>query len=66
MCGRYRLSRRKQIIAEHFDATPFDEDWGATLQHCPIAAVSSPRTRYVFWASEAESGIATRESTGEL
>jgi len=26
MCGRYRLSRRKQIIAEHFDA-PFDDDW---------------------------------------
>ena len=27
ICGRYRLSRRKQIIAEHFDATPFDDDW---------------------------------------
>src|SRR5215471_6150549 len=26
MCGRYRLSRRKQIIAEHFDAR-FDDDW---------------------------------------
>jgi putative SOS response-associated peptidase YedK len=26
MCGRYRLSRRKQILAEHFDA-PFDDDW---------------------------------------
>ena len=26
MCGRYRLSRRKQVIAEHFDA-PFDDDW---------------------------------------
>jgi len=26
MCGRYRLSRRKQIIAEHFDAVPFEED----------------------------------------
>lgn len=26
MCGRYRLSRRKQIIAEHFDAA-FDDDW---------------------------------------
>lgn len=24
--GRYRLSRRKQILAEHFDA-PFDDDW---------------------------------------
>lgn len=27
MCGRYRLSRRKQIIAEHFDADPPEDDW---------------------------------------
>jgi hypothetical protein len=27
MCGRYRLSRRKQILAEHFDAVPFEDDW---------------------------------------
>jgi hypothetical protein len=27
MWGRYRLSRRKQIIAEHFDAVPFEDDW---------------------------------------
>ena len=27
MCGRYRLSRRKQILAESFEATPFDDDW---------------------------------------
>ena len=27
MCGRYRLSRRKQIVAEHFDAIPGEEDW---------------------------------------
>ena len=27
MCGRYRLSRRKQILAEHFDAIPFEDDW---------------------------------------
>ena len=26
MCGRYRLSRRKQIVAEHFDASAFDDD----------------------------------------
>ena len=25
MCGRYRLSRRKQIIEEHFDCAPWDE-----------------------------------------
>src|ERR1035438_2575447 len=27
MCGRYRLSRRKQIIEEHFDSVSGDEDW---------------------------------------
>jgi putative SOS response-associated peptidase YedK len=27
MCGRYRLSRRKQIIEEHFDSISGDEDW---------------------------------------
>jgi len=27
MCGRYRLSRRKQIIEEHFDGVSREEDW---------------------------------------
>jgi putative SOS response-associated peptidase YedK len=27
MCGRYRLSRRKQIIEEHFDGISGEEDW---------------------------------------
>jgi hypothetical protein len=27
MCGRYRLSRRKQIIEDHFDALSGEEDW---------------------------------------
>jgi putative SOS response-associated peptidase YedK len=27
MCGRYRLSRRKQVLDEHFDAISGDEDW---------------------------------------
>jgi putative SOS response-associated peptidase YedK len=26
-CGRYRLSRRKQIIEEHFDSISGEEDW---------------------------------------
>jgi hypothetical protein len=26
MCGRYRLSRRKQLVEEYFDASG-DEDW---------------------------------------
>jgi putative SOS response-associated peptidase YedK len=34
MCGRYRLSRRKQIIEEHFDSVPGEEDW---VPRCNIA-----------------------------
>jgi hypothetical protein len=28
MCGRYRLSRRKQIVEEHFASVSGEEDWG--------------------------------------
>jgi hypothetical protein len=27
MCGRYRLSRRKQIIEEHFETVSAEDDW---------------------------------------
>jgi putative SOS response-associated peptidase YedK len=27
MCGRYRLSRGKQIIAEHFETADWQDDW---------------------------------------
>jgi putative SOS response-associated peptidase YedK len=27
MCGRYRLSRRKQIVEEYFDTASADDDW---------------------------------------
>jgi len=30
MCGRYRLSRRKQILEEQFAAVPDDADLTAT------------------------------------
>lgn len=41
MCGRYRLSRQKQIIEEHFDCGPWDDDWSpryniAPTQHVPV------------------------------
>lgn len=40
MCGRYRLSRRKQIIEEYLDASG-EEDWNprfniAPTQHVPV------------------------------
>ena len=39
VCGRYRLSRRKQIIEEHFDSDPWDEDWNPRYTIAPTQAV---------------------------
>jgi putative SOS response-associated peptidase YedK len=35
MCGRYRLSRRKQLIEEHFDTSRGDEDWSPRYNIAP-------------------------------
>jgi putative SOS response-associated peptidase YedK len=39
MCGRYRLSRRKQIIEEYFGSVPWDEDWRPRFNIAPTQAV---------------------------
>ena len=39
MCGRYRLSRRKQIIGEHFDAVSGEEDWTARYNIAPTQPI---------------------------
>jgi len=39
MCGRYRLSRRKQIIEEHFDTVSGDEDWTPRYNIAPTQPV---------------------------
>jgi len=39
MCGRYRISRRKQIIAEHFDVVPGDDDWSSRYNIAPTQLV---------------------------
>jgi putative SOS response-associated peptidase YedK len=39
MCGRYRLSRRKQLIEEHFDTSPWDEDWNPRYNIAPTQPV---------------------------
>jgi putative SOS response-associated peptidase YedK len=39
MCGRYRLSRRKQIITEHFDAISDADDWAPRYNIAPTQAV---------------------------
>jgi putative SOS response-associated peptidase YedK len=39
MCGRYRLSRRKQIIEEHFDSVSGEEDWAPRYNVAPTQPV---------------------------
>jgi putative SOS response-associated peptidase YedK len=39
MCGRYRLSRRKQIIEEHFDSISGTEDWTPRYNIAPTQPV---------------------------
>ncbi len=39
MCGRYRLSRRKQIIEEHFDTEAWDDDWSPRYNIAPTQPV---------------------------
>ena len=39
MCGRYRLSRRKQILAEHFDAISEADDWAPRYNIAPTQPV---------------------------
>lgn len=39
MCGRYRLSRRKQIIEESFDTSPWEGDWEPRYNIAPMQPV---------------------------
>ena len=39
MCGRYRLSRRKQIIEGHFDSVSGEEDWSPRYNVAPTQPV---------------------------
>jgi|SRR5579872_3180070 len=39
MCGRYRLSRRKQILEEHFDSVSEMEDWNPRYNIAPTQPV---------------------------
>jgi len=40
MCGRYRLSRRKEILAEHFDTNFDDQDWEPRYNIAPTQPVA--------------------------
>jgi putative SOS response-associated peptidase YedK len=39
MCGRYRLSRRKQIIEEYFETAAWDDDWDPRYNIAPTQPV---------------------------
>jgi putative SOS response-associated peptidase YedK len=39
MCGRYRLSRRKQLIEEYFASVSGDEEWGPRYNIAPTQPV---------------------------
>ena len=39
MCGRYRLSRRKQLVEEYFDAVSGEKDWSPRYNIAPTQPV---------------------------
>jgi putative SOS response-associated peptidase YedK len=39
MCGRYRLSRRKEVLEEQFDALSYDADWSPRYNIAPTQFV---------------------------
>ena len=71
MCGRYRLSRSKQFLAEHFGTEP-DDDWVPRYNIAPTQSVPVIRQRLQepkrlgsnmrwgmipFWAKDANIGV---------
>lgn len=80
MCGRYRLSRRKQIIEEHFETADWQDDWSpryniAPTQHIPvirqhpkepIRQISTMRWGLVpHWAKDASGAAGTINARSE-
>jgi hypothetical protein len=39
MCGRYRLSRRKQVVEEYFDTVSGEEDWSPRYNIAPTQPI---------------------------
>jgi putative SOS response-associated peptidase YedK len=79
MCGRYRLSRRKQLIAEYFD-TDNEVDWEPRYNIAPSQAVgiirqdpSRPERHFSLarwglipcWATDASIGFKTINARSE-
>jgi putative SOS response-associated peptidase YedK len=68
VCRRYQLSGRKQIIEEHFDTAPWEEDWSPRYNIAPTqpVAVIRPWGLIPHWArtpSIATSTINARSET---
>ena len=43
MCGRYRLSRRKQVVEEYFESPSDEEDWTPRYNIAPTQPVATIR-----------------------
>ena len=43
MCGRFRLSRRKQLVGDHFDSVSGEEDWNPRYNIAPTQPVAVVR-----------------------
>jgi putative SOS response-associated peptidase YedK len=80
MCGRYRLSRRKQVVEEYFGAVSEDYEWGPrynvapsqsilTIRHDarqPIRTLSTLRWGLIpSWAKDASFGYKTINARAE-
>jgi putative SOS response-associated peptidase YedK len=80
MCGRYRLSRRKQIIEEQFDAADWKDDWNPRYniaptqpvpvirQHSkePVRQISAMRWGLIpHWAKDASGAASTINARSE-
>jgi putative SOS response-associated peptidase YedK len=39
MCGRYKLSRRKQLVEEYFDCVSDETDWNPRYNVAPTQAI---------------------------
>jgi putative SOS response-associated peptidase YedK len=80
MCGRYRLSRRKQVVEEHFDTVSGEEEWTpryniAPTQPVPVIRQNPERHRREIslmrwglipsWATDASIGNKTINARSE-
>jgi putative SOS response-associated peptidase YedK len=79
MCGRYRLSRRKQIIEEYFDTADWQDDWSpryniAPTQHVPVIRHPREPIRQIsvmkwglipHWAKDASGAAGTINARSE-